>query len=291
MEPLEVAQGYFDAWNQQDPAEIAATFAAGGTYADPATVQPLSGKAIAEYTSSLFTAFPDLSFEVVSANLAGETTVAAQWLMRGTNTGPFGGGPPTGKSVELPGADFIAVDGDKIRSVQGYFDQRTFVEQLGLQVIVQPYSVGPVSFGDSVYLDIGNRSKPGAFSIKSLTVRSEKEAEEVRRFGGGIFRDMIPMPGFISAVTARVGFRMFAMSAWEDAESPKQLLRGDAHKEAMDRVLGPDFAAGFMTSVWVPDRINAMWVRCLHCDRMAVHSGEDEKCQCGQALPEAAPYW
>ncbi len=43
MEPLEAAQAYFDAWNLQDPAEIAATFAPGGTYADPTTGQPLGG--------------------------------------------------------------------------------------------------------------------------------------------------------------------------------------------------------------------------------------------------------
>ena len=150
MEALEVAQAYFDAWNLQDPAEIAATFAPGGTYNDPTTGQPLSGQAIVEYTSGLFTAFPDLSFEIVSAGVTGDGTVGAQWLMRGTNSGSFGGGPPTGQMVELPGADFIAVDGDKIRSVQGYFDQRTLVEQLGLQVIVQPYSIGPASFGSSV---------------------------------------------------------------------------------------------------------------------------------------------
>ncbi len=71
--------------------------------------------------------------------------VAAQWVMRGTNTGPFGGGPSTGQSVALPGADFISVEGDKIRSVQGYFDQKTFVEQLGLQVIVRVLLVSPGS--------------------------------------------------------------------------------------------------------------------------------------------------
>ena len=103
MEPLEVAQAYFDAWNLQDPAEIAATFAPGGTYADPTTGQPLSGQAIVEYTSGLVSAFPDLSFGIVSTGVAGDGTVAAQWRMEGTNSGPFGGEPPTGQTVELPG--------------------------------------------------------------------------------------------------------------------------------------------------------------------------------------------
>ena len=51
MEPLEVAQAYFDAWNLRGPAEVAATFATGGTYADPTTGQPLSEQAIVEYTA------------------------------------------------------------------------------------------------------------------------------------------------------------------------------------------------------------------------------------------------
>jgi len=68
-------------------------------------------------------------------------------MMRGTNSGLLQGNPPTGRRLALPGADFIAVDGDRIRSVQGYFDQKTFVEQLGLQAIVVPTAVGPMMFG------------------------------------------------------------------------------------------------------------------------------------------------
>ena len=74
MGPLEVAQTYFDAWNRRDPDAITATFADGGTYSDPTTGQPLAGQAIAEYTSGLFAAFPDLSLELVSAGFTGEST-------------------------------------------------------------------------------------------------------------------------------------------------------------------------------------------------------------------------
>jgi hypothetical protein len=42
----------------------------------------------------------------------------------------------------LPGAELIEVADDQIRSVQGYFDQRAIVEQLGLQVIDPGYSLG-----------------------------------------------------------------------------------------------------------------------------------------------------
>ena len=58
--------------------------------------------------------------------------VAAEWLMRGTNTGSFNGLPPTGIAITLPGADFVRVEEDKFRSVQGYFDSILLPRTLGL---------------------------------------------------------------------------------------------------------------------------------------------------------------
>ena len=78
--------------------------------------QGLSGPDLAEHVSGLFAAFPDLSFEIVSAAAAGPERVVARWLMRGTNSGPFRGNPATNRSVARPGVDFIVVESDKIRS-------------------------------------------------------------------------------------------------------------------------------------------------------------------------------
>lgn len=244
MAAIDLAQRYFDAWNRHDPASIVATFAQGGTYSDPTSGGVLTGQAIAHYADGLLAAFPDLSFEIVSAAPAGDSMVAAQWLMRGTNTGSLAGAPPTRQAVALPGADFITTAADRIRSVQGYFDQRTLMEQLGLQVIVQPYSMGPVSFGNSVYLQLGKRTRPGAFSLTALQGRSDQDVQQVRAYSQRIAQEAAQMPGFISALFAIAGHRMFTITAWEDTESPKRLLRGGAHKEAMDRFFGPDFTAG-----------------------------------------------
>ena len=65
--------------------------------------------------------------------------------------------------------------------------------------------------------------------MTSIGLHSDEEAQEVSGGGGRIPREMAQIPGFISAVTARAGLRMFTMSAWEDVDSPKQLLRGGAH--------------------------------------------------------------
>ena len=291
MEAMQIAQSYFEAWNRHDSTAIVALFTEDGTYRDPVVASGLTGSAIADYASGLFTAFPNLAFEVVSSTPMGDGTVAAQWLMRGTNTGSFGGAPPTGRTVALPGADFITVGGEQICAVQGYFDQKTLVEQLGLQVIVQPYSMGPVSFGTGTYLDLGKRTKPGAFSLTSIHIKSDAERGELREYGQRIMAQMAQLPGCISSVTVGVSDRGFTITAWEDPENPRQLLRDGPHRDAMEQFWGPDFAVGGTTSVWVPQRINAMWVRCTACGRMADFERLTGKCQCGQPLPEHPPYW
>jgi steroid delta-isomerase-like uncharacterized protein len=288
MNPLDVAQIYFDAWNRRDPVAIVATFAEGGTYSDP-TVPALTGSALATHTGGLFAAFPDLSFEIVSAAQAGDHAVAAQWMMRGTNTGPLAGGPPTGSTVALPGADFITIDGDKIRAVQGYFDQKTFLEQLGLQVIAQPYAVGPISFGTGATMQVGKHTKPGAFSLTSIRVRSD-EVQQLNEYSERVLAEMAQMPGFISFAALLANNCGYTITAWEDAESASQMLRAGAHREAMKVFLGSDFAEGGMTSVWIPHHINALWVRCTACGRMSDYAQDDGKCQCGQSLPHL-PYW
>ena len=102
MDATDVAQSYFDAWNRRDPEAIVATFAEGGTYTDPNVPEGLRDRAIGEYAAGLFTAFPDLSFDIISPHATGDGTVAARWLMRGTNTGPLRENPPTGATVACP---------------------------------------------------------------------------------------------------------------------------------------------------------------------------------------------
>ena len=291
MGAMDVVNQYFDAWNSRNPEAIASTLGESGTYEDPTTGGELTGPAMVQYAGGLLTAFPDLNFEIVSSSPTSDTTVAAQWLMKGTNSGPFGGGPPTGKTIALPGADFFILDGEKIRSVKGYFDQKTFVEQLGLQVIVQPYAIGPFSFGYAFRATTGKKTKPGAMSLTWIELRSEEEVAEVRERGRQIVQEMMDMPGFISTANMGIGRRLITTTAWENSEAPKQLLRGGAHKEAMDRIFGADFATAFSTTVWVPERFNGLWVRCTACGQMADYDRDNGKCRCGEQLPEHPPHW
>jgi steroid delta-isomerase-like uncharacterized protein len=196
----EVAQRYFDAWNRHDAEAIVSTFVDGGTYADPATAGPLSGAAIGGYAQALWAAFPDLSFETVSVVEDDSGVVSAEWLMKGTNTASFNGLPPTGLPVALQGADFIRVEGDRIRSVQGYFDGGAVPRALGLDVIVQPKSAGPFGFGTSVRANSGSKATPGVFGITFIEVRNAEEQQQVSEASRKIAIEMLSMPGFISLV-------------------------------------------------------------------------------------------
>ena len=139
MNAIEVAQRYIDAWNRHDADAIVASFAEGGTYNNPVAGQGLTGEAIGSFAKGVFAAFPDVSFELISIGDTGGGLVAYQWLARGTNTGPGPDGtPPTGRSLRLPGATFVQVKGDKIRSEYAYYDRQTMAEQLGATATESP---------------------------------------------------------------------------------------------------------------------------------------------------------
>ena len=130
---------YFDAWNSHNGYAIISSFIDGGVYQDP--IMTVQGEAIALYAQDLWTAFPDLYIEIINKFQAEQgDAIAIEWLMTGTNTGPINGLSPTGKSIAVAGADIIKIVGNKISSVNGYFDSYALPKQLGLQLLVQTES-------------------------------------------------------------------------------------------------------------------------------------------------------
>jgi steroid delta-isomerase-like uncharacterized protein len=94
-----------------------------------------SGDQIGSYMQTFFTAFPDLRIEVQSM-LEEDDAVATEVRFIGTHTGPLAGPggelPPTGKEVDLVGADFLTVSNGKLTSWHVYYDTGAFMSQLGL---------------------------------------------------------------------------------------------------------------------------------------------------------------
>lgn len=291
MTALDAANAYFDAWNTRDPGAVLASLAEGATYKDPITERPVSGDALREYMETLWAAFPDLNFEIKSAAEMGNGRVAAEWTMRGTNHGPFRGLPPTGKSVETTGSDFIETVAGKVTSVVGYFDGGAVPRQLGLQIIVQPHEIGPFRFGNSAAVQTGATQAPGAYSITQLQARSEETALDIRERSRQVLSEMMETPGFIGAVTATVGMRLMTISAWTDEEAPARFMSQGSHADAMRSFFSGELAENGYTSVWSPVRKSPYWLRCNKCGSMNDREKSGEACVCGAALPEPSPYW
>jgi steroid delta-isomerase-like uncharacterized protein len=288
MTYLDIAKKYFDAWNTHDADAIVKTFADNGTYCDPTTGE-ISGDAIGANAKRLWDVFPDLSFEIVSIAEAGSGKVVAEWIMKGTNAGAFQGLPPTGRAISLPGADVIEIGTDGIKSVKGYFDTRVIPEQLGLQVLIQPFMVGPFSFGNSTAVQSGKKTKPGAFAITTIW-NADAQTEEIRALTRATATEMLQMEGFIGVSFFRIGERGVTISAWEKPEQTKQLMRSGSHAEAM-RKFWTGLSDSVYTSIWVPDHINPIWVRCTACHKMNDYEKNSGVCKCGQPLPEPNPYF
>jgi steroid delta-isomerase-like uncharacterized protein len=288
------AMPYFEAWNAHDARAVTAALADGGTYADPTTEGPLAGAALAEHARALFCAFPDLNFEVVGAPPAdggADGTVVVQWLMRGTNTGPWNGQPPTGRPVAIPGVDVFTVAAGEITSAEGYFDRQTLAEQLGFQMRPLPPVAGPFQFGYAVRASAGSGKVPGAFSLTWLDARSEQEAEEIKLTAAMVAAELTQEPGFLSWVGMEIGSRLYTITAWESQDAVRAVMRNGTHLAAVKRRLTEDFAAAGSTGVWSAHHVNGVMVRCPSCTRLTDRTQEGDLCACGQRLPQMPEYW
>jgi steroid delta-isomerase-like uncharacterized protein len=282
---------YFQAWNDRDPAAVVAAFDGDGTYTDPSVSgPPLSGERLAAHATALFTGFPDLRFEIVGADASPGGRVVARWLLRGTNTGPLWGLPPSGRAVAMPGIDFIELGQEGLRRVEGQFDRQTMAEQLGLQVIVQPVAAGPFRFGSAVRADradAGGREVPGAISLTWIDVRSEDEAQEVREISRPLAAAMTKMPGFISWIGVVIAGRLMTITAWESEAAARQIMRQELHREGVRRFFAEDLGVAVHTGVWTVGHLNPLWVRCSSCGRPGDPSRSGGVCACGSRLPQS----
>jgi steroid delta-isomerase-like uncharacterized protein len=282
--PVEVAQAYLQGWNDHDGAAVARLFAPSGTYVDPTLPGPLSGEAIAEYVAGLVAAFPDLAFAVEGISVDGDR-VTAQWRMQGTNTGPFPGAPqPTGGTCDLRGVDVITVGSDGITSVVGYFDQKTFFEQLGRYALVVPKEAWPLHHGMSVRTDLGITTVPGAITMTWIDVDSGQEQGDVALLAGSIIETLASEPGFIGLVGTFSGHRAHTLAAWTSPEAAEAAIsRNGPHRLARDRVMDGKLGRQVFTSFWKPHHLNDQVGACSNCDRMVpiATRAQSAHCQCG----------
>jgi len=121
------ARRYTEAWCSQDPARVAAHYAAAGSLTINEGTPSVGPKAITEAARSFMVAFPDLQVLMDEVRAQGDETVY-RWTLVGTNTGPGG----TGRPVRISGFEEWTFDEDGLIAASlGHFDQDEYDRQLG----------------------------------------------------------------------------------------------------------------------------------------------------------------
>jgi steroid delta-isomerase-like uncharacterized protein len=257
---MDVIDRYFAAWNAHDAEAVKACFTAEGTFEDPTTGGPITGSAIAATATDLFVGFPDVSFTDVTIQRSTDGA-AAQYVMRGTNTGATALGPPSGQVGTLPGADFFTWDPDLdlLTSVRGYWDLGGFLTSMGLQLHPSPAGIpGLIDFGIGVRATKGDSTPPGCFTVTSIDVTG-KSVWDVNDLTEKIVTELMGQDGYLGSVFATGGGRQYTFTAWRDVDAVTGMGQ-TAHRDAMRGFNAGTLGTRLMTSVWEPVRLNPVRV-------------------------------
>ncbi|MFL6107415.1 MAG: ester cyclase [Marmoricola sp.] len=123
---------------------------------------------VLEYFRESRTAFPDQRNELIALH-HGDTSVVAEFWLRGTHLGSFRGLPATGREFEVRCVAVFEFDeGDGIVCERPYFDSATILRQLGiahdpltLRGRLATLANHPVTIGTAVARDVVRRVRRG----------------------------------------------------------------------------------------------------------------------------------
>ena len=128
----ETALALFDEWEKRDYDSVMAHFADGGVVRDHPRGITLNAPAdIRAWMESWATACPN-STARAKATVSSANGAVIEGTYVGTNTGPFGPLPASGRSVSMPFAIVISFnDAGQMTNYDVYYDQYTLLSQLG----------------------------------------------------------------------------------------------------------------------------------------------------------------
>src|SRR3712207_320911 len=128
--PLTVAQAIMDAFNAHDLDRLVTHYAE--TIDERMPDRTLRSRAeLRAYMSELFTAMPDVRFDVHTMAEEGEH-VLVYWTITGTHEGIFQGIKPTGTKLSVDGFERMTIRDGKLVENRVVFDRTAFGQQLGL---------------------------------------------------------------------------------------------------------------------------------------------------------------
>lgn len=132
MQTATCQQTWIDGLNRGDVSVADKVFAQDGVIHINGSPDPnLSVAGFKQMMTGLLAAFPDLRI-VVEDQVAAADKVATRWVAEGTNSGPFGPVPPTGRRVRVDGLILDRVADGKIVERWEQWDQAGMMQQLGL---------------------------------------------------------------------------------------------------------------------------------------------------------------
>jgi steroid delta-isomerase-like uncharacterized protein len=139
-EAKDLIDGFWSALERHDWDAVGGRVDAQGECVMPGGMR-IPGAQIVPFLQAYVAAFPDLRHEVVDYVENGDG-IAVELRVTATHTGPFhtpqGTVPATGRPMVWKSVDFIRIADGKIRSWHTYFDQLTFLQQLGLMPAPEP---------------------------------------------------------------------------------------------------------------------------------------------------------
>ena len=106
------------------------------SFDDQATVVTATGNitgldSFRDYYNNFLTGFSDAEFTFIDIFGQGDNIVK-HWNLKGTHDGEMFGIPATGKKVDLSGTTIVKMKDGKILQEQDFFDNHSFLSQLGL---------------------------------------------------------------------------------------------------------------------------------------------------------------
>jgi len=128
---VEYQRVWLDGLNRGDVSAADEAFASDCVVHITGIAEPFRGVgAWKEFVAGMLNAFPDLHF-TMEDQLVQDDRVAHRWSATGTQTGPLGPAPATGKSVVLDGLIIDRVVDGRVQERWEQFDQTRMLQQLG----------------------------------------------------------------------------------------------------------------------------------------------------------------
>lgn len=123
---------YAAAWSTQNVEKILSFFTEDCVYEDVALSAVNTGKQELEaFLRATFAAIPDFQIEPKAAFAAGPQR-ANEWVMSGTQSGPFPGIPATNRSFSVRGASIMEMEQGRIRRNTDYWSLAALLQQVGV---------------------------------------------------------------------------------------------------------------------------------------------------------------